>query len=109
MLGMQALAVGVLVLWTTCPGVVLSVLLLGAGRGALTLLRLMILLDRFGLRAFASISGTQSAVVSVCGALAPVAMGVAYGIVGAYRPVMIFMGMLGLVAAFTITRNQTPR
>jgi predicted MFS family arabinose efflux permease len=102
MLGMQALAVGILVLWTTRPGVMLAVLLLGAGRGALTLLRPMILLDRFGLHAFASISGTQSAAVSICGALAPVAMGMAYGIVGAYRPLMIFMGALGLVAALTM-------
>jgi len=105
MLGMQALAVAVLVLWTTRPGVVLAVLLLGAGRGALTLLRPMILLDRFGLRAFASISGTQSAVVSICGALAPVAMGVAYGIVGSYRPLMIFMGALGLMAALTMVHE----
>lgn len=70
--------------------------------GALTLLRPMIRLDRFGLPAFASISGTQSAVVSICGALAPVAMGMAYGVVGAYRPLMIFMGALGLVAALTM-------
>ncbi|MGB3329267.1 MAG: MFS transporter [Thermomicrobiales bacterium] len=107
MLGMQALAVVVLVTWASRPGVVVAVLLLGAGRGALTLLRPMILLDRYGLRAFASISGTQSAVISVCGALAPVAMGVAFGVVGSYRPLMIVMGLLAGVAAITMLSAQS--
>ena len=99
MLGMQTTAILVLLLWNDRIGVVVAVLLLGGGRGALTLIRPVLLADAFGLRYFASISGTQSSITSVFGAIAPVSVGVAYGFTGNYEPIMWVMAVLAMVSA----------
>ena len=104
MLAMQTAAILVLLLWQDRIGVVVAVLLLGGGRGALTLIRPVLLVDTFGLRYFASISGTQSSILVACGAIAPVSVGVAYGVIDSYEPIMWVMAglaMLSAVAMFT--------
>jgi cyanate permease len=99
MLGLQTAAILVLLLWQDRIGVIVAVLLLGGGRGALTLIRPVLLADIFGLRYFASISGTQSSILVACGAIAPVSVGVAYGVIDSYEPIMWVMAGLALVSA----------
>lgn len=99
MLAMQTAAILVLLLLRNPVGVILAVLLLGGGRGALTLIRPVLIADAFGLRAFASISGSQSSILSVCGAIAPVSVGVAYGLTDSYTPIMWAMAALATLSA----------
>ena len=102
MFGLQTLAVLVLVLWQHPGGILLSVLLLGGGRGALTLIRPVMLVEIFGLNGYAAISGTQNSIMVIANAIAPVSVGIAYGILNSYEPVMWFMGCCSLIAAIMI-------
>ncbi|MEJ7837177.1 MAG: MFS transporter [Thermomicrobiales bacterium] len=108
MLALQTLAVLVLLLWQDKIGVAIAVLLLGAGRGALTLIRPILLADTFGLRYFASISGAQSSILSACGAIAPVSVGIAYGILASYEPIMWTMAALSLTSAIALFSARAP-
>jgi hypothetical protein len=110
MFGLQTLAVVTLVLWQQPAGVLLSVLLLGGGRGALTLIRPVMLADIFGLDSYAAISGTQNAIMVIANAIAPVSVGIAYGMLDTYEPVMWFMGCCSLLSAIMmlpVTRLRT--
>jgi cyanate permease len=111
MLALQTAAIFILILWDSRWGIGLAVLLLGGGRGALTLIRPVLIGETFGLRYFASISGTQSSILVACGAIAPVSVGVAYSLTNDYEPIMWAMGglaMLSAIAMFT-ARPTRPR
>jgi cyanate permease len=102
MFALQMVAVIVLLLWDSNLGVATAVLLLGAGRGALTLIRPILLADAFGLRYFGSISGTQYSINTAFGAIAPVSVGVAYGFVESYQPIMWAMAILAFLSAVVV-------
>lgn len=95
----QAAAVAVLLGWQERPGVLLAVVLLGAGRGVVTLMRAGLIAEFYGRANYGAISGMLAFFLTGARALAPVGAGVAYGVVGGYRPVLWGIGAASLLAA----------
>ena len=91
---LQGLAVLVLLAWHQAGGVLLAVILLGAGRGAVTLMRASLVAERYGRAHYGAIGGALALFVSGAAALAPVGAGVAYQVVGGYP--LVFAGLAGI-------------
>jgi MFS family permease len=106
---LQAVALIVLMEWQTRPGLIISVLLLGAGRGVVTLMRAGLVADFFGRAYFGSISGTMAFFLTGARALAPVAAGVAYGYWGGYRPVLWILAGISLLGAVAMLGARRQR
>lgn len=98
-LAMQAAALVVLLVWLAPAGILAAVILLGAGRGAMTLMRPAIVAERYGRANFGAINGVVALFVSSAAALAPIGAGVAYDLAGSYRPVFLGLAVAGLLAA----------
>lgn len=96
--GLQAVAVATLLLWQAPASVILAVLLLGAGRGVVTLMRPLLIAEFYGRSHYGAISGTQALFLTGAGSAAPVTTGLMYGVLGTYTPVLWAMGTLSLVA-----------
>lgn len=101
---LQALALVILVVWQQPAGVILTVILLGMGRGAVTLIRPGLLADLYGRKHFGTINGIQSLVISSARAIAPVATGVAYVLAGGYAPVIWVLAGISLLSAIAMLR-----
>lgn len=99
---LQALAIGVLVIWEHPAGVIFSVIFLGMGRGAVTLIRPGLLADLYGSANFGAISGWQSFVLTWARALAPVAMGAGYAALGGYTPMLWILAAISALSAFAM-------
>ena len=95
---LQAIALGVLIGWQERPGILLAVLMLGAGRGAVTLMRPQLIADFYGRTHFGAISGTLAGFLTLAGSLAPIGIGLAYGVIGSYIPLLWGMAMMSLLA-----------
>ena len=106
---LQAVALMVLMEWQTRPGLIISVLLLGAGRGVVTLMRAGLVADFFGRANFGSISGTMAFFLTGARALAPVAAGIAYGYWGGYRPVLWTLAGISLLGAVAMLGARRQR
>lgn len=85
---LQAAALVLLLIWVSPAGVIASVILLGMGRGAITLIRPELLADLYGRQHFGTINGAQTMIVAAARALAPVATGAAYTLADGYPPVI---------------------
>jgi hypothetical protein len=91
---LQGAAVLILLTWRQASGVLLAVVLLGAGRGAVTLMRASLIAERYGRTHYGAIGGTLALFVSGAAALAPVGAGVAYQVAGGYP--LVFAGLAGI-------------
>lgn len=100
--GLQGLAVLVLLAWHQAGGVLLAVILLGAGRGAVTLMRASLVAERYGRAHYGAIGGALALFVSGAAALAPVGAGVAYQIAGGYPVVFAGLAGISLLAALAM-------
>jgi sugar phosphate permease len=80
----------------------LAVLLLGAGRGALTLIRADIVASRYGRAHFGAISGVMALWLVGARALAPVGIGWLAVAFGGYDPVMWLLAGAGLLSALAM-------
>lgn len=98
---LQAVSV-VLMLVGGHPAIVLAVLLLGAGRGALTLIRADMMADRYGRAHFGAISGMLALWLVGARALAPVGIGLLVTAAGGYDPVMWMLAFAGLLSALAL-------
>lgn len=105
---LQALALVVLVVWSHPAGVVATVILLGMGRGAVTLIRPGLLADLYGRVHFGTINGIQTLVVAGARAIAPVATGAAYVLAGGYTPVIWGLAVISLLSALVMVRVVGP-
>ncbi len=99
---LQGLAVLVLLAWHQAGGVLLAVVLLGAGRGAVTLMRASLVAERYGRAHYGAIGGALALFVSGAAALAPVGAGVAYQVVGGYPVVFAGLAGISLLAALAM-------
>ena len=90
---LQAVALLVLMGWQSRAGVLTAVLLLGAGRGVVTLMRAGLVAEFYGRRRFGAINGTLALVLTGARAAAPVGAGVMIARTGGYEPVL--WGMVG--------------
>lgn len=95
----QAIAVGVLIGWATHAGILVAVILFGAGRGTVTLMRPQLIGDFYGRAHFGAINGTLAMALQGASALAPISAGVIASLLDSYAPVLWGMGGLSLVAA----------
>jgi MFS family permease len=108
----QAVALALLLIWAQPTGVIVAVVLLGAGRGAMTLMRATIVAERYGRTHFGAINGTVALFVSGAAALAPIGAGIAYEAAGTYRPVFLGLAsacLLAAVAAALLGSRPVPR
>jgi cyanate permease len=87
-LGLQPIALLVLLLVRVTPGVLLFVVLFGAARGATTLVRPTLLAHLYGRAQYASIAGVMQFLLSLAQAVAPVGAGVAYDALHSYEPIL---------------------
>jgi len=104
---LQAVALVLLLAWRGAAGVLAAVLLLGAGRGAVTLMRATLPADFWGRAHYGAISGALALFLTVARALAPVGAGLAYGWLGGYRPVL--WGLAACSAAAALAMLATGR
>jgi MFS family permease len=97
--GMQSLAVVVLLQWQSRPGILTAVVLLGAGRGVVTLMKPNLIADFFGRANYGAISGSMSFFLTFSSALAPVITGFALAFWDGYDTVMWILAGLALLGA----------
>ena len=91
---LQAVALVVLLEWRSTGGVLAAVVLLGMGRGVVTLMRAGLVAEFYGRRHYGAINGTLALFLTGARALAPVGSGLALAVAGGYRPV--FWGLAGV-------------
>lgn len=104
----QALAMAILLKWEAEAGVLLAVLLLGMGRGVVTLMRPTLLADIYGRRNFGAINGALAFILNIARAIAPLAAGLAFGVLDSYTPVFWGLGVVSLLAgAFILGAGRT--
>jgi MFS family permease len=103
---LQSAAVLILLAWQQASGVLLAVILLGAGRGAVTLMRASLIAERYGRAHYGAIGGALALFVSGAAALAPVGAGVAYQLVGGYPAVFAGLAGISLLAALAMLGMQ---
>jgi MFS family permease len=96
---LQALAVTVLLGWQSHAGVLTAVLLLGAGRGVVTLMRAGLMAEFYGRAHYGAINGTLALFLTGARSVAPVGAGLAYAALGGYPPVLWGMACCSLLAA----------
>ncbi len=82
----QAVALVVLVLGRDTAGVLVFVILFGAGFGAITPARAALVAEYYGAAAFGSINGAVALFVTAARAVGPVGAGTVYDLVGSYTP-----------------------
>lgn len=99
---MQMVAIVLLVITPTGFFVFVAAALLGIPRGAVTLLRPKILLKHYNVQEFGSVNGTHVAVLTAAGAIAPVATGIAVGLIGGYEWILIVFSLASLVGAVAV-------
>jgi MFS family permease len=97
--GLQAVALLLLLFINAAAGVIVAVLLLGAGRGAVTLLRPGIVADRYGMAHFGAINGALAFILVGAQSLAPIGAGLVATRFGRYEPVLWGLAGLALIAA----------
>jgi MFS family permease len=106
---LQAVALVILVTWHHPVGVIAAVVLLGMGRGAVTLIRPSLIIDLYGRARFGAINGIQALFVTSGRALAPVAAGAGYTITVGYPPVIWVLVVISLLATVAMLRVSKPR
>ncbi|MGI9254237.1 MAG: MFS transporter, partial [Thermomicrobiales bacterium] len=82
--------------------IIFAVLLLGAGRGALTLIRADMMANRYGRAHFGAISGALTLWLVGARTLAPVGIGWLAVAFGGYNPVMWMLAIAGFVSALAL-------
>lgn len=87
-MALQPVALLALLLVPGAAGVILFVLLFGAARGGLTLIRPAFVAQLYGRAAYASVAGVLAFAATVAQALAPVSIGTAYDGLGRYEPIL---------------------
>ncbi|MCC6704466.1 MAG: MFS transporter [Thermomicrobiales bacterium] len=107
---MQVVAIVILLEWEGRAGILVAVLIFGAGRGVVTLMRPGLVVEYFGRSAFGAISGTMSFFITWARGLAPIGAGLAYVWFGDYRPVFWLLAAIsGLGALAMLGLIRRPR
>jgi MFS family permease len=99
---LQATAVLILLVWRHPSGVMLAVVLLGAGRGAVTLMRATLVAERYGRAHYGAIGGALALFVGGAAALAPVGAGIAYELAAGYGAVFAGLAVISVLAALAM-------
>jgi MFS family permease len=106
-LGMQPVSLVMLLLFPGAAGLWSFIVVFGASRGIMSLLRPLFLASLYGRERFASISGALAAFVTAATAIAPLGAGLAYDAMGSYDPLFWAFVLLSIVSAGVILLVQT--
>jgi MFS family permease len=98
-LGLQPAAFLALLLIPGISGLVLFVVLFGASRGAVTLVRPAFVADIYGRERYGTTAGALAAFVTIATAAAPLSGGAAYDFFGAYDPLLWSFAVLSAVSS----------
>jgi MFS family permease len=101
-LALQPVALLVLLLVPGFQGVVAFVVLFGAAKGCLTLVRPALVADLYGRAHYASIAGVLAFVVTLAQAGAPVGAGAAYDALGGYGPILWALVVVSALASICL-------
>jgi MFS family permease len=99
---LQAIALPVLLLVPNIVGLFCFVALFGAGFGAITPARAVLIADHYGSAHYASINSVSGLLVTGARAIAPVGAGIIFDLLGAYPPVFWVLAGLSVVATGAI-------
>ena len=111
-LALQPIALIVLLLVRSTPGLLVFVLLFGAQRGLSTLVRPALVADLYGAARFASIAGVLTFSLALAQAAAPFGAGAAYDAVHSYEPIfwgLTIVSALAVVALLPARHEPTER
>jgi MFS family permease len=110
-LAIQPVALLVLLLVPELAGVIAFIVLFGAAKGCLTLVRPAFVADLYGPAHYASIAGVLAFAVTLAQATAPLGAGAAYDAIGWYDPilwVMVLVSVLATVCLLPARRDFHP-
>lgn len=99
MFAAQMVAIMMLVIWPSGAVTIAAALLLGIGRGALTLLRPAILLEHYSVQEFGGVNGSLASILNAATAAAPVVTGLAVGWFSGYTWVFGIFAVLSFISA----------
>ena len=102
MFATQMVAIIMLVVWPSGVVTIAAALLLGIGKGALTLLRPAILLEHYSVQEFGAVNGSLASVLNAATAAAPVVTGIAVGWLSGYTWVFGIFAVLSLISAIVL-------
>ena len=104
LLALQAAALVLLMVSVAPVAVLVAVALLGVGRGAITLMRAAIIVERYGPAHFGAINGVIALLVSAAAASAPLGAGLVLTLTGSYLPIFAGLALACLGAALAAAR-----
>src|ERR671932_788862 len=107
-MALQPIALLVLLLVRSTPGVFVFVVLFGAQRGLATLARPALLADLYGAAEYASIAGVLQFALSVAQAAAPFGAGAAYDGLRSYEPILWALVAISAVAVLAVLPSRRP-
>jgi MFS family permease len=108
MFTLQPIALLVLLLVRSTPGIFVFVALFGAQRGLSTIARPALLADLYGRAQFASIAGVLQFAISLAQAAAPVGAGAAYDALGSYEPILWGFVVISALAVVAVLPARGP-
>jgi MFS family permease len=101
-LALQPVALLVLILVPETAGVITFVLLFGAAKGCMTLVRPAFVADLYGPAHYASIAGVLAFSVTIAQAAAPLGAGAAYDALGSYDPILWVLVLVSALASLCL-------
>ena len=99
---LQAVAIVLILIPAGLALTLLAVVLLGMGRGGITLMRATLVADRYGRAHFAAVSGIPAAAQMAARAVAPVGAGLLVSWRGGYAPMLGVLAGIALAATLAI-------
>jgi hypothetical protein len=101
-LAIQPIALMALLLVPELAGVIAFIVLFGAAKGCLTLVRPAFVADLYGPAHYASIAGVLAFAVTLAQATAPLAAGAAYDSIGRYDPILWALVVVSALASLCL-------
>jgi MFS family permease len=101
-LAIQPIALTVLLLVPELAGVIAFIVLFGAAKGCLTLVRPAFVADLYGPAHYASIAGVFAFAVTLAQATAPLGAGAAYDAIGRYDPILWALVVVSALASLCL-------
>jgi MFS family permease len=101
-LALQPVALLVLIMVPEFAGVIVFVVLFGAAKGCMTLVRPALVADLYGPAHYASIAGVLAFAATMTQAAAPLGAGAAYDAIGRYDPVLWMLVLVSALASLCL-------
>jgi cyanate permease len=108
-LGIQPLALAVLLLFPGPLAVWVFITLFGAAKGSLSLIRPNLVVDLYGRERYATIAGVLAALVTVANALAPLSAGAAHDLLGSYDPIFWIFVLVSIIPSGAVLLVKRPQ